>query len=552
MGLELKIGRDGQPIDHWFARYTDKNGKRLFTALKTKVAGIAPEGFSLKRTGDATFEASRKAAEDELAGFLKEATETRDAAYHIQKLVEKKTNTKWEEPLLDVLPDLIRDTKHRRQRSQQHEVWKFKTVQNFVAWAKGRELRKVLEITPEVAGEYIETLFQPNEQARTRTAESIRKVKAVVGHALKMALPRAIENPFKSVVVETSDGDKVYNREPLNAVEIERLLEAASSDRTAFDLIVTGLSTGLRRGDVCRLRWASVDLKNWVLKLTTSKTRAELYLPIMPRLRTVLEGRLADREANAEYVFPEAEQQLRTNPSGVSWRIKRAFALAFAKPPEAKKADAPKLVPLSETLPQVLKAVQEARMSVAKREKMVDLLNRYATGQSYREIQQDRRISRGGISMLLHEAEQLAGVRFLPDSRAAGINAAIKTVTRTDRLVGLKAASKYDFHGLRTTFVTLALNAGISEDKLKALTGHHTVEVVLKHYFKPKGTDVADELQAAFPAALTGRDKTEANLVALPAKHNPLASLAAQIKDLTKADRAQLAAMLRKAEGATI
>ena len=548
MGLELKIGRDGQPIDHWFARYTDKYGKRLFKALDTKVTGIAPEGFSLKRTGDAAFEASRTAAENELARFLKDAIETRDTAYHIQKLVERKTNTKWEEPPLDVLADLIRDTKHRRQRSQQHEVWKIKTVQNFVAWAKERGLIKVLEITPEVAGAYIDYLFQPNEQDRTRTAESIRKVKAVVGHALKLALPKAIENPFTSVTVETSDGDKVYNREPLNAVEIERLLEAADSDRTAFDLIVAGLSTGLRRGDVCRLRWESVDQKNWVLKLTTSKTRAELYLPIMPRLRTVLQGRLAERDENAEYVFPEAERQLRTNPSGVSWRIKRAFALAFAKPPEAKLADAPELIPLSETLPTVLKAIQAAEMTSKKRAKLTDILNRYASGQSYRVIQQELRISRGGISMLLHEAQQLAKVRFLSDARAPGINAAIRDVTRTDRAVGLKAASKYDFHGLRTTFVTLALNAGIGVDKLKALTGHNTVEVVLKHYFKPKGTDVAGELEAAFPTSLTGRISTEPRPAALPeAKTDHVAEIAAQFKGLNKADRARLAKMLQGA-----
>ncbi len=550
MGLELKIGRDGQPIDHWFARYTDKHGKRLFKALTTKVAGTAPEGFSLKRTGDAAFEASRTAAEDELARFLKEATETRDTAYHIQKLVEKKTNTKWEEPPLDVLPDLIRDTKHRRQRSQQHEAWKIKTVQNFVAWAKERGLLKVLEITPEVAGAYIETLFAPNESGRTRTAESIRKVKAVVGHALKMALPMAIENPFRSVAVETSDGDKVFNREPLNAVEVERLLKAASEDRMAFDLIVTGLSTGLRRGDVCRLRWESVDLHNGVLKLTTSKTRAELYLPIMPRLRTVLQGRLAEREENAEYVFPEAEQQLRTNPSGVSWRIKRAFALAFAKPPEAEQADAaaPERVPLSEVLPKVLKAIQATGMTSKKREKMADLLTRYASGQSYRVIQQERCISRGGISMLLHEAQKLAKVRFLPDTQTPGINAAIRVVTRLDRAVGLKAASKYDFHGLRTTFVTLALNAGIGVDKLKALTGHNTVDVVLKHYFKPKGTDMAGELEAAFPASLTGRGSTEPRPAALPeAETDRVAEIAAQFKKLNKADRSRLAKMLQGA-----
>ena len=70
----------------------------------------------------------------------------------------------------------------------------------------------------------------------------------------------------------------------------------------------------------------------------------------------------------------------------------------------------------------------------------------------------------------------------------------------------MNAASKYDFHCLRTTFVTLAISAGVSADKLRALTGHSTVDTVLKHYFKPKGIDFAEELKAALPDVLT---KTE-------------------------------------------
>jgi hypothetical protein len=120
------------------------------------------------------------------------------------------------------------------------------------------------------------------------------------------------------------------------------------------------------------------------------------------------------------------------------------------------------------------------------------------------------------------------------------MNAAIRDVTRTARAVGLKAASKYDFHGLRTTFVTLALNAGVGVDKLKALTGHHTVETVMRHYFKPRGTDARNELRAALPASLT-------ETATLPeAKADPVATLAVQLQALTGEQRTQLAAMLKQ------
>jgi len=68
----------------------------------------------------------------------------------------------------------------------------------------------------------------------------------------------------------------------------------------------------------------------------------------------------------------------------------------------------------------------------------------------------------------------------------------------------VRAASTYDFHALRTTFVTLAINGGVSLDKVRALTGHKTVELVLRHYFKPKASELAAELVRALPGVLTG------------------------------------------------
>lgn len=541
MALEIRHGRNGELRKCWYGSYVDGNGKRRVIAL---IEPLPVKHFpgSLRETGNAIFEASRARAEKELADFQTEARQKGRADSLTERLIEAKTGRKWKETPLADLPDIITGGEKRRARSQQHETWKKRAVENFTAWASGRGLATVLEVTPDVAQAYIANLYEPDAEGRTRTAASIRKHKAVVGRALRRALPHGVENPFAGVAVETPEGDRVFNREPLTPAEVDTLLRAASKDPTAFDLIVTGLSTGLRRGDVCRLKWSSVDLRGEVLKLTTSKTRAELYLPIMPRLLTVLQGRLAERVEGAAFVFPEAERELRTKPSGVSRRIKRAFALAFAKPQDAPQ-DAPELVPLAETLPEVLKAVRAAKMTAGKRAKMIDLLNRYASGQSYRVIQQERRISRGGISTLLHEAQRLAGVRFLPDAQTPGVNAAIAEVTRTRRRVGLKSASRYDFHALRTSFVTLALNAGLKIEMLKALTGHSLVETVLRHYYKPRGTDARAELEAALPDVLTGRGGSGVKQIG--AAGGTVAGLAEQLKALSKTERAQLKQLLK-------
>ncbi len=546
MGLEVRTGRGGELRKHWYGSYVDGGGKRRVIAL-TEPLPIKHFPGSLKETGNATFEASRARAQAELEAFQTEARQQGRADHLTAQLIESKTGRKWKETPLAALPDIITDGKHKRARSQQHETWKRGAVEKFTAWASGRGLAKVLEITPEVARDYVEHLYAPDAQGRSMTAATIRKHKAVIGRALRRALPHGVENPFAGVEVETPEGDRVINREPLNPGEIEALLAAAAGDRTAFDLIVAGLSTGLRRGDVCRLRWECVDLRGGVLKLVTSKTKTELYLPIMPRLREVLEARLAEREAGAVFVFPDAEQELRLNAGGVSRSIKKAFVRAFAKPQDAPQAaqDAPERVPLADILPQVLQAVQSAKMTETKRVKMIDLLQRHAAGQSYRDMQKDWRISRGSISGLLHEAEQVAGVRFLPETNGTGINAAIREVTRTRRAVGLKSASRYDFHALRTTFVTLALNAGMKIEMLKALTGHSLVETVLRFYYKPKGTDARAELEAALPDVLTGRGGAVKQITA----GGNVADLAEQLKNLSKTERAQLAKLLNQEGG---
>ena len=84
------------------------------------------------------------------------------------------------------------------------------------------------------------------------------------------------------------------------------------------------------------------------------------------------------------------------------------------------------------------------------------------------------------------------------------IKASIARTTRTARKHGQRAASIRDWHALRTTFVTLALSAGVPLELVRRVTGHATVEIVLKHYFRPGRAEFKAALTGAMPAVLTG------------------------------------------------
>jgi integrase len=83
---------------------------------------------------------------------------------------------------------------------------------------------------------------------------------------------------------------------------------------------------------------------------------------------------------------------------------------------------------------------------------------------------------------------------------------AIKDAGITDTLAktsGKRNASVKDFHSLRTTWITLALSAGVPMELVRRVTGHTTTDVVLKNYFRPGREDFRKAIEGAMPKMLT-------------------------------------------------
>jgi len=90
--------------------------------------------------------------------------------------------------------------------------------------------------------------------------------------------------------------------------------------------------------------------------------------------------------------------------------------------------------------------------------------------------------------------------------RASGTN--IGGAIHLSRKEGLRRASVRDFHSFRVTWVTLALTAGVPLELVQKVTGHKTVDIVLKHYFQPGREEFRRALQTAMPKLLTNGTKT--------------------------------------------
>ncbi len=541
MGLEIRLGRDGKPRMHWYGRY-DEDGKAKVVNLGVPIKGTPPP--SLREPGTRAFEASRTKAEAALERVRNEAREKGNAEHLTRRLIESKTGRAVEYVRLADLPDRWRNLPRERKPKDAWLSWA-DTV--FTRFAEATQADFLHEVTPEAAAEYTATL------RATYARKTAKEAAQLLRSAFKRLLPPGVPNPFEGAINrkgEDEDGDTVHRR-PFTAEELARLFEAARPDPFLFPLVVTAACTGLRRGDVCRLPWKAVDLRAGTVNVKTAKTGAGVQIPIFRPLREVFETALAERAAGATFVFPVAARMVNANPDGLTWRFKKLVSSIMPDTEDAEPAGEAAVCAgregLAERLPDIEAAVAgRYRPDIAAR--IADTARRYAAGASIRDIEKQTGRVRSGVSADLHAAEKALGVRFLPTAGVKGMATGGGAKARVARLTRLEApgrarsASVLDWHALRVTWVTLALSAGVPMEVARLVTGHKTVEVVLRHYFKPGAEHLRAVLGDKLPNVLTGNDSPTP--AALPAGAD--AKMGAFLAGLTGEERERLAAMLAK------
>jgi hypothetical protein len=113
----------------------------------------------------------------------------------------------------------------------------------------------------------------------------------------------------------------------------------------------------------------------------------------------------------------------------------------------------------------------------------------------------------------LERAEVIIGAPVIHRRNTDSVRRDIVTLTQTPRKRGQRAASVRDWHALRTTFVTLALSAGVPVELVKRVTGHQTTAIVMEHYFRPDREQFRAALTGALPEVLTGKTENQKSKV---------------------------------------
>jgi hypothetical protein len=204
------------------------------------------------------------------------------------------------------------------------------------------------------------------------------------------------------------------------------------------------------------------------------------------------------KAGKSEFCFPDAARMYQNNPDGITWRVKQVLARALdSKTP----AGSPALPPVTTSPEDVRDRVETylTRLGNSHRvPRMRQVFNAYAGGGSLDEVTLVTGCSRGTVSNYLNELERETGASIVRSHRRA-----VKTDgLQEERENGQRRASLHDFHSFRVTWITLALAAGVPLELVQRVTGHRTVAVVLKHYFRPGREDFRQALGKAMPQIL--------------------------------------------------
>jgi len=129
----------------------------------------------------------------------------------------------------------------------------------------------------------------------------IKVVRAALNSARRDGLVSENE-ATKVTILKTRPND---TRRPFSPAELRRVVDAADDEWRG--MIMVGLYTGARLGDVAKLRWGDTDLLNKVVRFTARKTGRAMEIPLAPPLHRHLESLPTPDDPHA-YLFPRAAE----------------------------------------------------------------------------------------------------------------------------------------------------------------------------------------------------------------------------------------------------
>ncbi len=334
--LDLWIGHGIRLRPYWYGRF-EAGGKRYCVKL-CPIEGKPHPSLSLTEAGNREFEKSRKKALALLAVKTEQAREKRDAQHWVKRLHELQTGEAIKAfPVANLAGAWTPKAKMSEELHPRYVADVHATLRRFIEFmqAKHSNMQDAGQVTPAVAGEFMAAEESRGKDGKKVSAkarnDSLKRMRKVFRDLLKQGI--IARNPFDWLNLHAENH---VHRRPLTPEEIAKVLTAAEHDDFTRPLFVCALSTAMRRGDCCRLKWVDVHLDEKDaagrpvpdhVTVKTSKTGETVTAPVDERLRAEL-LRAREKTGGEGYVWPEAAEMVKTNADGVTWRVQQTFMRA--------------------------------------------------------------------------------------------------------------------------------------------------------------------------------------------------------------------------------
>lgn len=318
------IKKAGSP--HWYARYR-VNGRDVTRSTGTTNRREAEALLKRWRAADRGGEDLEDAFRALLASFARHEAAAAGDPVGLEELQSRRRR---------MAADLLQGERERLSLNDAWQAWvdapkkrdpREKTLDDygaywrgFTGWAEKIGIEWMHEVTPRRAEEY--GAFLKGQKVAPRTFRGhvffLRALFRTLRHRAGL-----IENPFDAIpLVEL----QIESRRELTAAEVSTVVSNAAGALRV--MIAVGLFTGLRLGDVARLRWDSIDFHKGMLSLIPGKTARKgkrVTIPLHGALASMLREWQAQSAAGDEYVFPEERTVYERDSGALSKRIQRIF-----------------------------------------------------------------------------------------------------------------------------------------------------------------------------------------------------------------------------------
>lgn len=291
----------------WFACFTLPDGTRTQRSTRVPVGGVQKTDFGpLQKLLNDLLGAKLTISEDANADGVLDAREAKRLAQRIANQFEDAagqaraghfSETQARKVIADIFTLANADTLPSS------------TAGDFLdSWLK----RKELEAGDKTHARYTSVAMQFKEYLGAKAGRDVSNITAAditkfrdsiakrvtpgtVNVSLKI-LRSAFAQARRDGLIDVNEAERVtllkrkdrFERRPFTLEELKRILEAASDEWRG--MILFGLYTGQRLGDIASLTWNNVDLQREELRLVTSKTGRRQIIPLAPPLLRYVES----------------------------------------------------------------------------------------------------------------------------------------------------------------------------------------------------------------------------------------------------------------------